>query len=677
MSETLVFDRRKNVRYTTDGKLTVNLNNIQNGKGRKITGSVISLSESGLAFRTTENLPSQVVFHAHLSFMKSSTIEIRVASRDDQANLYRGEFIEPPGHTRSELIAYLNSPVSTLCLDRRKEDKERRHIIAQNDGQFHPRYSLPSPTQIKFSAHDAKTLMTASLINISRNGMCISSAAKLDIDDSISMRLSYHDRNFNFPARVRWISLSDSDDHLYGLEITDKKSAAECVNVFLADIVLKPNLGRRKGLRREDSEGDGDRSDKLVRVPHDARKNYSDHFVEQRRTWLSETTNANFIHINKYSIKPEDTRGNIENFVGVAQVPIGILGPLKIKGDYAKGTFFVPVATTEGALVSTYQRGAIAITKAGGARVCILRDENYLDPLFILKNLDDVNRFVAWVENNHELILREVSSVTNHGRLIQITPFIMGRRVILKIAYFTEDAMGANMINFATDAICKLIARNYSLEKYLLRSNFSSEKKAGGVNLLTNYGKEVYVEAIIPKRVVKLYLNTTAEEIGRAWHSWALGSIHAGMIGINAHFANGLAGIFIACGQDVAHITNASVGINMLETVNDGDLYASLKLPNIIVGTVGGGTGLGTQRECLEMIGCYGPGKSKKFAEIVAATLLAGEIGICAGITSDQFLAPHIRASVHTKEKAYLDEIGGTALPFSKNEKDEIEDTQN
>ncbi len=311
-------------------------------------------------------------------------------------------------------------------------------------------------------------------------------------------------------------------------------------------------------------------------------------------------------------------------------------------------------------MVSTYQRGAIAITKSGGAKVSITRDENNIAPIFVLNDLATAKEFVKWSEDNFEILKEKVKEVTGHGELIEIKPFIIGRRVILKFSYFTQDAMGANMINIATEKICKFIMEKGEfkgkIERYLLRSNVSSEKKASGVNLLHGYGKEVLAEAILPKKVVRRHLNSSVEEIHKAWHSWALGSFQAGMLGINAHFSNGLAALFICCGQDVAHISNASVGFTMYEMTNEGDLYIAVKLPNIIVGTVGGGTALGTQRECLEMIGCYGKGKSKKFAEVVVSAILAGEIGICAGITSEEFLDPHIRARLHTKEKAYKQE---------------------
>jgi len=390
----------------------------------------------------------------------------------------------------------------------------------------------------------------------------------------------------------------------------------------------------------------------IERVPHDKKLDYDEAFVAKRRDWICEKAGTKLTHIAHSSAKPEEFKGNIENFIGVAQVPIGIMGPVLIKGEYADGTFYVPFATTEGAMVETYQRGAIALTKSGGAKVFINKNANHLDPVFILNNSEKAKEFISWVNNNFNKLKKLAESTTGFGKLLHATPYVVGRRVILDLAYHTSDAMGANMINIATEQICEFIAKEVKTERYLLRSNFSSEKKASPINLLIGYGKEVIVETVLPKKIIKRFLFTSAEQIHSASHSWIVSGQRNGMYGANAHYANGLAAIFIACGQDVAHITNASVGITTYELTEEGDLYVSLTLPNIIVGTIGGGTALGTQRECLEMIGCYGSGKSEKFAEIVGASLLAGEIGICAGITSEHFLDPHKRARKYTKEKA-------------------------
>jgi hydroxymethylglutaryl-CoA reductase (NADPH) len=390
----------------------------------------------------------------------------------------------------------------------------------------------------------------------------------------------------------------------------------------------------------------------IVRVPHDAQRDYEEGFVAERRAWLSRRTGSAFRHIARYSIDPGEARGNIENFIGVAQVPLGVVGPLQVRGRLAEGTFYVPFATTEGALVATYQRGAIAVTRAGGARTSLIKDENHLDPVFVVRDLDEAERLVAWIRDHFAELKDRVREATGHGELVEIVPYILGRRVALRLAFATRDAMGANMIAIATEKVCQFIAGQVGCERYLLRSNLSSEKKASGVNLLFGCGKTVLAEVRLPRKVVQRHLNSSPEDIHAAWHSWALGSFQAGMLGINAHFANGAAAIFMACGQDVAHVANASVGITMFEMTSEGDLYAAVRLPNLIVGTVGGGTALGTQRECLEMMGCYGNDRAGKFAEILAAALLAGEIGICAGITTDEFLDPHKRARAFTRAKA-------------------------
>lgn len=391
----------------------------------------------------------------------------------------------------------------------------------------------------------------------------------------------------------------------------------------------------------------------IERVPHNAKLNYTKDFVTKRREWIGKKTGVEFSHISYFSTESEEFRGNVENFVGVAQVPMGVVGPLLIKGDFAKGIFYVPFATTEGALVETYQRGAIAVTKSGGVKVFVNKDANHLDPIFLFKSGSEARDFVSWINNNFSRLKEKAENTTGFGKLVSITPYLVGRRVITDFTYYTSDAMGANMINIATEKVCEFIATEVKIERYLLRSNFSSEKKTSAVNLLIGCGKEVLSEAVLPEKIIKRFLFSTVEDICQSWHSWALSSFSSGMLGINAHYANGLAALFIACGQDVGHISNASVGITSYEITESGDLYISLKLPNIIVGTVGGGTALGTQRECLEMIGCYGKGNVKKLAEIIGATLLAGELGICAGITSEHFLEPHKRARAYTREKAF------------------------
>lgn len=375
--------------------------------------------------------------------------------------------------------------------------------------------------------------------------------------------------------------------------------------------------------------------------------------AENRLRWLSDKVGFALKHIAHYSFAPEVIKRNTENFIGVTQVPMGIAGPLKINGSYADGVYYVPFATTEATLVQTYERGMVVISKAGGANVKITKDEISLSPIFVLRDFGEVTKLMDWVGKNFTTIRKAAESTTRHGKLQRIIPYPLGNRLILNFWYTTGDAMGMNMINIATDKASKFILKQskplgLSSCNYYLRCNFSSDKKPSFFNLLTGYGKDVTADIIIPRKIVQRYLNTTPEAMYDFWASSLMGSIQAGMIGINAHYANALAAIFIACGQDIAQVVNASIGISGGYVTKEGDVYVFVKAHCLPIGTVGGGTALPTQRECLETMGCYGPNKARKFAEIIAGVLLAGEISICAALASGDFIDAHI--AIRTKK---------------------------
>lgn len=380
---------------------------------------------------------------------------------------------------------------------------------------------------------------------------------------------------------------------------------------------------------------------KRLRVYRKAGGNYSPETVAKRREELEKATGAKLSALGAHALTPEKIQGNIEGFIGAAQVPVGIAGPIEVRGDHARGSFFVPMATTEGALVDSYTRGMHAISRAGGARTRVLNHVMHITPAFPMKDLDASLKLVEWVKANEKQIREKAEATTRNGKLLRIEPLILGRHVLLKFVFDPADAMGLNMINIATERACGFIQFELGLPRFYLRSNYSADKKSSASNFVSGYGKEVIVDVTIPKRVVSRLLNTSPEELQVFWKLCAQASMKSGVTGMQAHLANGLAGIYIACGQDVAQIVNSATGILNLEVNAEGDLYASLHLPNLVMGTIGGGMGLPTQRECLEMIGCYGSGQALKFAEIIAATLLAGELSICAALASGEFLKIH------------------------------------
>jgi hydroxymethylglutaryl-CoA reductase (NADPH) len=249
--------------------------------------------------------------------------------------------------------------------------------------------------------------------------------------------------------------------------------------------------------------------------------------------------------------------------------------------------------------------------------------------------------FRAFLEHNFDAIREQAESTTRHGRLVRLESHPVGREVIVSFCYDTGDAQGMNMIAGATDHACRWILARCAARDFALFSGHGSEKRASGALLAGGKGKLVTAGARLPRELAVRYLHAEPVQLVDLWKRTVLGHIQAGALGYNGHYANGLAAIFIACGQDVANVANCAVGITDFSLTTDGDLYASVTLPSLSVATVGGGTALPTSRECLQLLDCVGDGKAGRLAEIVAAALLAGEISMGAAIASGEFVAAH------------------------------------
>jgi hydroxymethylglutaryl-CoA reductase (NADPH) len=364
--------------------------------------------------------------------------------------------------------------------------------------------------------------------------------------------------------------------------------------------------------------------------------------VARRRAWVEQRCRADLFHTGSYSFDSEVMRGNIENPIGCAQVPLGVAGPVLIHGRHARGNFYIPLATSEGALVRSYERGMVALTRAGGVQTAVLADENQIAPAFYFPTVETANRFQDWAPAQIGTMQQVAASTTRHGRLKNIACYQVGRHVILNLGFWTGDAQGMNMIVKAADAICRWIALHYEGAAYFLFSGMCSEKRASGFLMTRGKGKRVTAGCLLSHRILRMYLHVTADQLFRVWQSTVMGHLQAGALGYSAHVANGLAAIFIATGQDVANVVNSACALTCFEPHPEG-LYVSTTLPALSVATVGGGTSLPTQREALEMLDCYGAGKAAKFAEVVAATLLGGEISMGAAIASQEFADAHER----------------------------------
>jgi len=366
---------------------------------------------------------------------------------------------------------------------------------------------------------------------------------------------------------------------------------------------------------------------------------------ENRLSFLEEkkANSLSFVSGRKRFNNPESLKGNIENFIGMAQVPIGVAGPLLVKGIHTGGDYYVPLATSEGALVASYNRGMKACRLSGGITSVCLVEGVQRSPYFKFESIMIAGQFVKWIHERNKQFEEIVTQTSRFATLSDIKTNIEGNAVILTFEFTTGDASGQNMVTICTDQICKYILQNFEhtpLEWYI-ESNYSGDKKATALSFNNVRGKKVSAEVVLKREIVEGVLKTTPEKIAQYWQSSTLAVIQSGAIGAQGHIANGLTALFIACGQDVACIAESAVGVTRMEVNAAGHLYVSVTLPSLIVGTVGGGTNLPTQKECLSMMDCTGVGSAKKFAEICCAVALAGEISIASAMSVDHFTSAH------------------------------------
>ncbi len=382
-----------------------------------------------------------------------------------------------------------------------------------------------------------------------------------------------------------------------------------------------------------------------AKIPRDKENDYTREAAEARRNFAADKTNAQLNHVGQFSFEPYVLQGNIENFIGVAQVPIGLAGPLLVNGEYAKGEFFVPLATTEGTLVASYNRGMKLLKESGGVTTTVVDDAMQRAPVFVFPSAREAKDFGIWIKENFNEIKSQAETTTSVGKLRDVQQFPASRFLYLRFNFTTGDAAGQNMVGKATKAACDWIQSIYpkKIERYQLEGSFATDKKTSFVNTLHTRGKRIIAEATIPADKLKEIMHVSVEKIFEARLASQFGGYLAGVNNNGAHSANGITAIFIACGQDVANVAESSAAAVYAEITKSGDYYFSITLPALIVATYGGGTGLPTQRECLEMMDCYGAGKVKKFAEIVAATVLCGELSLGTAVIADEWVSSHER----------------------------------
>ena len=359
---------------------------------------------------------------------------------------------------------------------------------------------------------------------------------------------------------------------------------------------------------------------------------------------VSEAEQSELLDVKAEADLPRYQR-NIENYVGTVKVPVGVIGPLRVLGRAAQGDFYVPLATTEAALVASYGRGAWLISQSGGCETLVADEAVHRTPVFGFASLAEADAFARWVMAHFDQLKAIADATTAHGKLTRIVPTLEGDHVYLACSFTTADAAGQNMVTFATNALCAFIVDASPIRptRWFLEANLSGDKKATAAALSSVRGRKAIASIEIADADVRRCLHTSAECMADLWRASSIGAVMSGAVGLQAHYANGLAALYLATGQDVACVAESAVGVTRMEVRENGRLYASVTLPNIMVGTVGGGTQLPSQAAGLSILGLKGAGCAGALAEVCAALCLAGELSLGGALCAGHFAQAHHR----------------------------------
>jgi len=382
-----------------------------------------------------------------------------------------------------------------------------------------------------------------------------------------------------------------------------------------------------------------------------------------RRHLLADEVGVDLDAVGDFTFPASDAGANVENMVGATQVPLGVAGPVPIDGGAADGEYHLPMATTEGALVASVNRGMAAIRNAGGATARVTKSGMTRAPVFRVPDVAAAESVVAWVRDNEDALREAAESTTSHGELARIVPYVVGDNVFLRFAYDTKDAMGMNMATIATREAADLVERETVADLVALSGNLCADKKPAAINAVEGRGRSVTADVFLPADLVEETLKTTpaAMEEGNTRKN-LIGSAKAASLGFNAHAANTVAAAFLATGQDAAQVVEGANAITTMEVRDsipagrlpegagvdpaDGGLYATISLASLEVGTVGGGTRLPTQAEALDVLGLQGGGdppgeNADALAEVIVVGALAGELSLVAAFTARHLSSAH------------------------------------
>lgn len=511
--------------------------------------------------------------------------------------------------------------------------KPKVHVIA-------PRYPFGPEHHASVVLRINDEQVTARAVDVSKGHLCVllAQAASINEGDLLDNTLvNIHDEKFllkklfvskiiqgDVPQETKVVLRSDEDDDtvttLWQISYLLRTRPSEAANIAFDDRSLPKVPGR--GLYTEEAR-------------------------QERLTFAREQTGAKLEYVSKTVFDPKALVSNIEAFIGSVEIPVGIAGPLLIKGEHAHGLFYAPMATSEGALVASATRGATAISRSGGATTRVTGQRMLRVPMFVLSDMASAMFFAEWVNDHFKEIAAQTRKYSNYANLSEIQTQLFGKTVYVHFVYQTGDAAGQNMTTTCTWQACQWIINEVKkfdglvFENFFIESNLSNDKKVTYQSFIRGRGIRVVTECVIPRKICETILKVNPNHLFSAYNKLMTGSISAGMIGANGNIANVIGAMFAAAGQDIASVHESSIGQLYIDKLDDDELYIAMVLPSLVVGTVGGGTGLPHQRECLELMGCAGPGKAHKLAEIIGSFCLALDLSTLSAIASDQFARAH------------------------------------
>jgi len=338
-----------------------------------------------------------------------------------------------------------------------------------------------------------------------------------------------------------------------------------------------------------------------------------------------------------------------ENLIGATIIPLGVAGPLQVKsstpiesGSKLKvQSYKIPLATTEGALVASVNRGCKAINLSGGAITAVEPVGATRGPVFETAGIKESLKLKKWLDLNFQLLKKSAEKTSSHLKLLKLETGTTGSYVYVRFYFDTGEAMGMNMVTIATEAIIHIIRSRANVRYLSVSGNFCADKKPSWLNFISGRGKRVWAEATLKKDIIEKVLKTQPQKIFDLWLSKCmLGSLMSGSMGFNAHFANVVAAFFAATGQDLAHVVEGSIGITSMKLFKNKNLYVAVYLPDIMIGLVGGGTKLKIKKEALSIIGAK---SSEELAQVLAGAVLAGEISLLASLSEGSLARAHER----------------------------------